>query len=99
MSQFAHSWVELAQPYAGRGVGEQIKLASLDEKERLLAEGVASPCDDPEAALVRRTADQVIQSAMAAVDKKLDAISRASQQTPHFAVARDHRREKLNGFN
>jgi HK97 family phage major capsid protein len=98
MSQLAHSWVELAQPYAGRSAGEQIKLASLEEKERLLSEGVASPCDDPEAALVRRTADQVVQSAMTAVDKKLDAIARAGRQAPHFAVARDHRREKLNGF-
>jgi HK97 family phage major capsid protein len=98
MAHHAHSWVELAQPYAGRSVGEQIKLASTDEKDRLINEGIAAPCDDPEAALVRRTADQVVQTALAAVDKKLEAVARTARSAPHFAVARDHRREKLNGF-
>jgi len=98
MSTHAHSWVELTQPFAGREAGEQIKLASTEEKDRLIAEGVAALCDDPEAALVRRTADQVVQSALAAVDKKLEAIARTARSTPHFAVARDQRREKLNGF-
>src|SRR3954468_11028019 len=98
MATHAHSWVELTQPYAGRETGEQIKLASTEEKDRLLADGIAAQCDDPEAALVRRTADQVVQSALAAVDKKLDALARTSRSAPHFAVARDHRREKLNGF-
>jgi HK97 family phage major capsid protein len=97
MSHSAHSWVELAQSFNGRAAGEQIKLASTDEKDRLISEGIALPCDDPEAELVRKTADRIVETAMAAVDKKLDALSRAS--APHFAVARDRRREKLNGFN
>ena len=99
MSQLAHSWVELAQNFGGRSAGEQIKLASTDEKDRLLSEGIALPCDDPEADLVRKTADRIVESAMSAVDKKLDALARSTSAAPHFAVARDRRREKLNGFN
>jgi HK97 family phage major capsid protein len=98
VSQHAHSWVELAQDHGGRSAGELIKLASTDEKDRLLAEGIALPCDDPEAELVRKTADRIVESAMSAVDKKLDAIARTAASAPHFAVARDRRREKLNGF-
>ena len=96
----AHRWAVLNRAHLGHEAGAEVKLASFAEKERMVAEGIAADCPDPEAELVQSAVAQAVAEATAAFDQKLDAIAKAADgpAAKLFAVPRDRERESLNGF-
>lgn len=98
MEPHGSCWLTLLRPYAGRQAGECVKAASLDEARRLVAEGVGEACEDPETAWVRDAVQKAASATLEAVDRRLDALAKSAGGMPQFAVPRDARREKTNGF-